>query len=237
MSRASLLHKTGACLALALLMSGCQGCPPSVTLKTLELKPTTMTTGRSGFAGSMGWCLHAGHPPPSAFSAGPGQVMVGFDNFFSAGTPPFPCDDLRAVVFRAGIRFDVSQFDQVVSAELLLDTVQSISRAGGELVGTSPPTSHATAVGVAVGPFTGQMPYDTEAPLTPASGNVNVAVLTQVRAWIDKTHSNFGFVVAGPTGLADPSNPPKNNDAEISWYSNVRLRVGYNPGQNPRAPQ
>lgn len=59
----------------------------------------------------------------------------------------------------------------------------------------------------------------------------------QVRDWISKAHPNFGFVIGGPTGMIDPSNPPENNDAKVSWYGNIRLHVIYNPTQNPRAPQ
>jgi hypothetical protein len=109
-------------LAGVVLGQGCQGCPP-VTLKTLDLNPsTTPATGNSGILGSIGYCLKAGNPPPSTFSPGAGQMMVGFDNFFKAGTPPLPCNDVRAAIFRSGVMFDVSQFDSIVGADLLLDT-------------------------------------------------------------------------------------------------------------------
>jgi hypothetical protein len=81
------------------------------------------------------------------------------------------------------------------------------------------------------------MPDDNEASIAGLTGSIDVGVSGQVRDWISKAHPNFGFVIWGPTGPVDPSNPPENNDAKVSWYGNIRLRVIYNPAQNPRAPQ
>ena len=33
------------------------------------------------------------------------------------------------------------------------------------------------------------------------------------------------------------SNPPKNNNATLSWYQKCNLHLVYNPALNPRAPQ
>lgn len=219
------------CLALP----GCKGCTPN-TVKTIELTPVELATGSSGTAGSLGWCLSAGNVPMSPFSPGAGQVMVGFDNFFRAGSGPFPCDDLRAVVFRGVVRFDLSQFDSVGNSTLLFDAQNSIQRSGGETIGTSPATSHATTLGVATQANTGQQPFANDVGL-PATHAINIGVASQVQDWVQNTRPNLGFVVAGPTGLVNTSNPPKDNDAKISWYGNFRLRVTYNPAQNPRAPQ
>jgi hypothetical protein len=215
------------------LAQGCQGCPP-VTLKTLDLNPKSHATGTSGIRGSMGFCLSAGNPPPSSFSPGSGQVMVGFDNFFKPGTDPFPCNDVRAQVFRAGLTFDVSQFDSIVSSDLLLDTQASLSRTGG-VTGSTP--SVATTLGEGVGPFNSAMVDDNEASIAGLTGSIDVGVTGQVKDWLSNAHPNFGFVIWGPTGTVDPNNPPENNDAKISFYGNIRLRVVYNPAQNPRAPQ
>ncbi len=225
-------------IALGAVVSacGCQGCPP-VTLKTLDLSASSAATGTSGVQGSIGWCISAGNPPGTSFSPGAGRVMVGFDDFFKAGSPPFPCNDVRAVVFRAGVMFDVSQFDSIVSADLLFDTVASVSRSNGETTGQNPAQSFATTLGEGTGKFTTKMPDDNEVSLTPASGSIDVGVSSQVRDWITKAHPNFGFVLWGPTGPVDPNNPPEDNDAKVSWYTNFKLRVVYNPAQNPRAPQ
>ena len=65
--------------------------------------------------------------------------MVGFDDFYEKGSDPFPCDDIRAALFRGGIRFDLGRFDVLTAATLTFDTARSISRANGETVGSSPP--------------------------------------------------------------------------------------------------
>jgi hypothetical protein len=227
----------GIILATSLATSpGCDGCPPPVTLKTLDLKPISQPTGTSGKAGSMGYCLSAGNAPPSSFSAGPGQVMVGFDNFFRAGAEPFPCDDIRATVFRGGVRFDLSVFDNPTTATLSFDTARSITRVNGQALGTVPGQSLATTLGVATQAFTSTMPETNEAAL-PAGSTISVTVTGQVGDWVKNGVPNFGFVIGGPTGLVNASNPPKNNDAKISWYQNFNLRVVYNPKLNPRAPQ
>jgi hypothetical protein len=229
---------TRSLIALAALVSicGCDGCPP-VTIKTIDLSPSSAATGVSGVAGSIGYCLSPGNPPPTSFSPGPGQVMVGFDDYFKHGTDPFPCNDVRAVVFRVGVIFDLSQFDSVASADLLFDTVASVSRSNGETVGQNPAESFATTLGLGTGPFTSAMPDNNEVSLTPTSGSVDIGVSSQVRDWVNKVSPNFGFVLWGPKGPVDPSNPPEDNDAQVSWYANLKLRVVYNPAQNPRAPQ
>jgi hypothetical protein len=211
------------------------GCHP-VTLKTLDLQPVDIKTGLTGIAGSHGWCFSAGNPPPSPFSAGAGEVLVGFDDYFKPGSNPFPCDDIRVAVFRGGVRFDVSQFDSIVSADFIFDVSRSISRTGGgETVGTVPGKSFATVLGLATQPFTSAMPYDDEASM-PTDSSIDLAVATQVRSWVDKSHGNFGFVIAGPRDF-NPSSPAEDNDASLSFYRDFKLRIIYNPAQNPRAPQ
>jgi hypothetical protein len=206
-----------------------------VRLKTLTLRPASFATGTSGFQGSQGWCLSAGHPPPTTFAPGPGQVMVGFDDFFRRGSGPFPCHDIRAQNFRAGVLFDLSQFDSIVVATLTFDTATSVSRSVGG-TSTSPVRSVATTLGVGTQAFSSAMPDDNQASLPPGP-QVTIAVAGQVRDWVDKTRPNFGFVVFGPRDSVDSGNPPRDNDAQLSWYQNFRLEVAYNPALNPRAPQ
>jgi hypothetical protein len=207
-----------------------------VTVKTFDLKPIAQRTGTSGRAGSMGYCLSVGNIPASSFSPGLGQVMVGFDNFFRAGSDPLPCDDLRANVFRGGVLFDLAAFDVVATATLSFETAGSISRTNGETIGTIPGISVATTLGVGTQPFTSTMPETGLMTMT-AGPNVSVTVTGAVADWATKAVPNFGFVVGGPTGLVDSGNPPKNNNASISWYQKFNLRVVYNPALNPRAPQ
>ena len=161
--------------------------------------------------------------------------MVGFDDFFRPGTDPFPCDDIRAVVFRAGVLFDLSQFGSTVAATLTFDTAASVSRSGGG-TSTSPVRSVATTLGIGTQAFTNAMPDDDQATL-PSGPSVKIVVSGQVRDWVDKARPNFGFVISGPRGPIDRNNPPEDNDAEVSWYQNFRLEIIYNPALNPRAPQ
>lgn len=233
MRRASGLRAVGLVL-LTLLLCTCQ----SVKIRTVDLEPVKFATGSSGTAGSVGYCLSAGQIPPSGFSPGPGQVMVGFDDFFRPGSDPFPCDDLRALVFRAGVMFDLTAFDRVSIVTLKFDTASSIDRSNGETIGRLPGRSFATTLGVGTQPFSSTFPDDNEVNLPSGpTAVVEVDVSAHVSDWVTKVRPNFGFVISGPRGLVDPGNPPKDNDAQLSFYQNFRLTVIYNPDLNPRAPQ
>ncbi len=190
----SRLRNLVAFIGLILMLHGCEGCPP-VTLKTLEIRPANMATGTSGMAGSFGDCFSAGEVPPGPpFGNGPGEVKVGFDDFYRPGTEPFPCNDIRNAIFRAGVRFDLSQFDVIVTADLLFDTIRSMTRTGNEF----PPVSHATTLAVATQAFTSHMLADNEAFL-PGGPSINIGVTSQVRDWVSNNRPNFGFVIAGAT--------------------------------------
>jgi hypothetical protein len=193
-------------------------------------------TGTSGVAGSKGYCLKAGNIPPLAFSPGPGQVMVGLDDYYKSGTNPFPCDDVRAENFRAGVVFDLSKFDIIGLATLRFDTASSIDRTNGETIGRIPGTSMATMIGIATGPFTTAMPANNDVPL-PSGGNISVDVSSQVNDWVSKSRPNFGFVIWGPRGDFDRGNPPEDNDAKLSFYQNFQLEILFNPDRNPNAPK
>ena len=231
------LRNLAAFIGLVLMVHGCEGCP-SVTLKTLELRPANMATGISGVAGSFGYCTSAGEVPPAPpFGTGAGEVKVGFDDFFRYGTDPFPCHDIRNSIFRGGVRFDLSQFDAVVSADLLFDAARSMVRTGGGPISNeAPAVSHATTLSVATQAFTSQMLADNDAflPLGPA---INIGVSSQVHDWVSKSRPNFGFVIGGPRGPVSSSSMFRDSDAMVTIYGNFRLRVIYNPALNPRAPQ
>ena len=232
-SRRNQWLEAGAVFFSLVAMQGCQGCPP-VTLKTLDLPAAAFTSGRSGPAGSKGVCFKVGDIPPTAFSAGSGQILVGFDDYYSPGSGPLPCNDFRTAIFRGGLRFDLSPFDSIVSSDLLFDTAASVSRQNGESIGTIPGKSFATTLGVATMAFTPKMPADNDVSLGPGPA-IAIGVTSQVKDWVGKVRPNFGFVVGGPrTAGADPY---EDNDAQVTWYSNFRLRVVYVPAQNPRAPQ
>ena len=217
-----------------LTLAGCDKCD-SVSLKTIELDPTDIQNQAPGSKGSQGVCLSEADPPLSSFTAGPGQALVGFDNFYKHGTQPFPCDDFRAQVFRAAVLFDVKKFDSITSADLLFDTQNSIVRSNGETTGSSPPKSFANLLGMVTSQSDG-IQFDNDVPL-PAGPSFAIGVSSQVMDWVDSSHTNLGFSLTGPTGLVDHNNIPENNDAKVSWYGNFRLRIVYNPKQNPDAPQ
>ncbi|HVF30852.1 MAG TPA: hypothetical protein VNA22_07775 [Pyrinomonadaceae bacterium] len=217
-------------LLCTLFLTSCTD--PPTTLKTLDLTPSTLFVGRPMFGGKRGLCVNADPPPPSTFSAGANQLMVGFDNFFSEGTF---CNRLRAQVFRGHVDFDVSQFDSIVSANIIFDTEGSVERIT-ETIGQNPAKSYATILGLATPPVTDKLLYDADVPL----GNgpsFNFSVTSQVKSWLDGSHPRAGFVLAGPTDLPDAVSFPENNEAKVSGYGNFKLRVVDKPSLNPRAPQ
>ena len=228
-------HLAGACLLAALVNSACDGCN-NVTIKTIDLDPVDRRTGTTGFSGSMGVCFSQGSPPPSPFSPGSGQILVGFDDFFEPGTDPFPCNDIRVANFRGGVKFDLSRFKVITTASLRFNAQRSVSRQNGETTSQSPPASVATRLGLSTGPFTSAMPDDDEVTL-PSTPNIDIGVTSQVRHWMDNDHPNHGFVIWGPREPPSHSSPPEDNNAKLTWYGDIVLRVLYNPKLNPNAPQ
>ena len=162
--------------------------------------------------------------------------MVGYDDYFRAGTDPFPCDDVRFTVYRGWVKFDLSQFDSLGVASLLFDLESFGTRVDGRAVKSSPGNSVATVLGVATQSFSPELPYDNAASL-PAGVNINVGVGGQVRDWVSGSRPNFGFVIDTSRDRFNASYHPKDNELQVSWYTNFRLRVVYNPALNPRAPQ
>jgi len=225
----------GVAVAHGLLVLLLSGCAP-LMLKTVELPPVTTTTGTSGEAGSFGFCASQGKTLATTFAPAPAQMMVGYDDFFRGGTPPFACDDVRVSVFRGGVKFDLSQFDSIANAELLFDTMKSVSRSDGVLIGTPTPISYASQLCVATEIFSSQMLCDNDA-LLPVGETITVGVSGQVRDWVSKSRNNFGFVLGGPRPPFPAKRPPRDNDAKVSWYNNFRLRITYKPALNSRAPQ
>jgi len=219
-----------------------QGCGPA-PVKTIDLSPVDphgLAVGRTEAIGSTGFCITSQNIPPEPLSAGQGEVLVGFDDFFNPGTDPFPCKNLRDDVFRGAVLFDVSQFDSIATADLLFNVDGTVDRQGGQNLGQSPIQSAATTLGVATEAFSSFMRDDNEVPLPPTGPSIDVNVSSQVRDWIGNVHPNFGFVLGGPRPAIPqppPSNVAEDNDAQASFYSGFKLHILYNPAQNPRAPQ
>lgn len=217
---------------LIMLLSGCA---PG-TLKTVELKPLLVTTGTSVVSGSFGFCDKEGVTPVSTFSSAPPTVMVGYDDFFKGGKVPFACDDVRVSTFKGGVKFDVSQFDSITNAELLLDTIRSVSRDDGRLIATEVPISYANKLCMSTEIYASPMLCDNHTRL-PVGETIKVRVSEQVGDWVTMSRNNFGFVLKGPRPEFSIQTPPRDNNAKVSWYSNFRLRVTYQPALNSRAPQ
>lgn len=216
-------------ILVAALLLALAGCERPITLKTIELTSPHIAIGESGARGTTGLCLSS-NVPQSGYSAADGHIMVGFDDWFDGGTF---CDALRAINFRGGVRFDLSRFDASSIAVLKFQLLTSIRRSGGgPAVGPPPPLSFATTFDAATHPFDGEMRADDSTTLP-----VEITVGSFVNDWLTGARPNFGFVLGGPRGPIDQKNPPKGNDAQLSWYGNFRLAVTYNPALNPRAPQ
>ncbi|PUA19080.1 hypothetical protein C7W93_04060 [Glaciimonas sp. PCH181] len=200
------------------------------------MQPVIINTGTLVQAGSFGFCASQGKTPETTFSSVPPQMMVGYDDFFRGGKSPFACDDVRISIFRGGVKFDLTQFDRIAHAELLLDTMQSVTRSDGKLMQTQTPVSYANMLCVATEIFASNMLCDNEMPL-PVGEVISIDVSNQVRDWINKRRNNFGFILGGPRPMFSAQTPPRDNDAKISWYNNVRLRVTYQKTGNSRVMQ
>lgn len=167
-----------------------------------------------------------------------GMAMVGFDNYFKAGTQPFPCDDFRATVYRGGVTFELSKFDKIGFATLVFDLDSYATRVGGNAEKFIPGTSMATVLGFATAPFTNDPAYEATSAVFPSNATVDIAVSADVaKDWVDGTRPNYGFVLDTSLPHVDGDNHPTDNNLQVSWYKNFRLRVTYNAVLNPRAPQ
>ena len=231
------------CLLLA-------ACPKPIVLKTATLQPTSVTSGyqtdysqtwECDVPGS-GLFLNGLGPEPS----NPGEAPSGFDDIYNHGADPFPCNEQEQILYRGHVQFDLSQFDDPVSATLNITNARSTQGAQPQ----TPPQCVATILGMSTGTRDdGQGPYywdyDNDAsiggPVPPSACQtiINplfaIGVSSQVRQWTTQQHFNWGFIIAGPN-LGPPSVPSDNN-GNVTFYSGFSLVVLYNPALNPRAPQ
>jgi hypothetical protein len=233
-------------VASALFLSACN---PQPVIKQLTLTPSSVTWGtQSHFSAS--WECNIPLPGQGFFSNGLGPETVnageapsGFDDIYNQGAQPLPCTQQEQILYRGHVQFDLSQFDTVTSSDLHFGVSRSTQNAQPQ----TPPQCVATVLGMSTGTRDdGDGPYfwdyDNEGSLTPMNPcetlippQYSVGVSTQVRDWIDKQHSNFGFIIAGPN--LGPPGLPSDNNGNVTFYNNFQLVVYYNPAQNPRAPQ
>ena len=220
-------------LSVLLFLSGCP--PTPVQLKTINLQWSQLSWNDAEDLYIGFWCdfsIQSNGLGPS-YSSGSDNTLSGYEDFYDSGSGPFPCVQNGNIYYRGGFAFDLSQFDSVVAATLTFDVENSIS-ANGEVVGQIPPACNATTLGTATG--TDYYYFDNPVSLPPCGPSYSIDVSSQVRDWINQSHANYGFMLAGPK-LDFPNNVDQDNSAKITWYTNFQLAVLYNPALNPRAPQ
>jgi hypothetical protein len=113
---------------------------------------------------------------------------------------------------------------------LIFYTSRSLSSGNGEVTGQNPPVSYATTLGVSTDGWNFDHPISL-----PTGPQFSIGVTSQVKNWINHTHNNSGFVIAGPR-LDIPDDLGNDTSGKISWYAGFKLVVVYDPAQNPRVP-
>ena len=238
-------------MIVALMLSGCPS--PQIVLKQVTLNPVS-TNGLSWwYMSDFNQNAACNFPLPGQGTflngLGPavvpsGQIAVGYEDIFNNGAPPIPCQQEERTVYRGQFAFDLTNFPVIAGATLTMSIVGSENQTGAG-ANESPGTSHANVLGMSTGEINGQngpifWPYDNDVGFLPCSVSLiqpdcSQDVSTQARMWATNAHQNFGFILAGP--VLDPSNPPQDNNAALTWYTNPQLIVLYNPALNPNAPQ
>jgi hypothetical protein len=221
------------------------GCPPvtPVTLKTVTLSPSAIYWEPDNYINLSWECSYStqwnGLGP--SYSAGSNDTLSGYESLYLQGSGPAPCTQQSWTNYRGTIVFDLSQFDAAIaSLTFNVESSLAVSPTGG---GTqTPPNCNATTLGMA----TGTDHYNFDNPVSLPTGcsvlippTYSLNVNTQVQSWLNGSHGNYGFILAGPNlDLQDESDHNYNGDtASVSWYNDFQLVVTYNPALNPRAPQ
>lgn len=234
-------------LTMALSLGGCPPTPP--TFKTITLSPSQLDAPQESQWSSNAVCgiVPVGHglvPAPR------GGTFTGYSDVYFEGPQPFPCEYEQQNQYRGHVAFDLSKFDQIAGATLVIGVISSVSSPPSAGFGSStqqdnPGQSYATTLGMAFGTKDeGQGPYYwdflnpvsmpscTSAMFVPCS----VDVTPQAKLWVSRIFPNLGFILAGPV-IDFPGNLPQDNAEQLSTYGGFRLQVLYNPALNPRAPQ
>ena len=170
------------------------------------------------------------------------QAMVGYENLYDPGTAPLACHVFRATLARGQVKFSLDEYDSILSAILLFDTFRSVEGSTPEgMISRLPGTSFATRIGMAADESFGtpSFPLINEVRLSWKSHPVEVDITPYVGQWTSGARVNNGLLLANDLELlpADADRLPKNNDVQLSWYGNFRLRVLYNVPDHPRTPQ
>jgi hypothetical protein len=209
-----------------------------------ELKPTYVSTVFPGPALQAGYCLSSPRYPPLQYN-GSGtldEAMVGYENFYDPGTAPLACHVYRATLARGQVKFSIENYDSILSAILLFDTLRSVEGPTPQgMISRLPGTSFATRIGMAADESFGppSFPLIDEVRLGWKSHPVEIDITSYVGQWVSGARMNNGLLLANDLELlpAVADRLPKNSDVQLSWYGNFRLRVLYNVPDNPRTPQ
>jgi hypothetical protein len=227
-------------LFLAICAAACvAACATPWRFRIDEIRPTLVSSIFPGPALQAGpYCLERLKYPPLKYTGTADQAMVGYENYHDPGTNPFPCPVFRATVIRGTAQFDLAAYDSVLSAILLFDNLHSVDdTGGGPVIGQSPGQSYATRIGMA-DDASHRWTFTDEVSLGWKTRPVEVNVTPHVGKWLSGT-PNLGFVLANDLDVPpnDVHRLPTNNDAQITWYGNFRLRLFYNIPDNPRTSQ
>jgi hypothetical protein len=202
-------------------------------IRTFVVKPSDVSTAYQGQHRIGPFCTISsiGLPGPEPLPSG--QTKVGFWDAY------YHCPEKWERIYRGSVGFDdndLSKFNSIIDARMGFDILNR-DRADG--TGSGPPCA-ATKLGMSTG-FTqsDQARYlwdlDHEVPL-PADCPTTIEVTSQVQAWINKSHHNFGFILAGPRMVFN-DDLPTDNDRNLTIYGNFQLKILYDRLRNPRAPQ
>jgi hypothetical protein len=248
-------------LAVAFLALFLAGCPKPIVLKTLTLNASKVGSSYE-YSFSQTWECSVPLPGQGLYVNGLGPEQANFgeansgeDQIFNQGADPFPCNEQEDIIYRGQFSFvsqepqliptDLTMFNSVVSATLNFGINRSTSNEQPQ----KPPVCVATVLGMSTGTKDeGSGPYfwdyDNDVSINPQNPCItlippqySIDVSSQVRQWINGSHPNHGFIIAGPN-LSEPNAGNANsNNGNVSFYNNFQLVILYNPALNPRAPQ
>ena len=179
------------------------------------------------------YCFYTRGLGPS-FSASGQQLLVGFEDFWDSGTEPFPCYEKIDHAYRTAMKWDLGALSgkKIWKATLSFTNQKTVASVTAPatclseiLYGTSDWTS---ATDLMSGDSYRDLPTGTGVNVNNASVKITnstsyeLDVTDVVRAWLDGSRPNWGFVFRGAR-----EDYAKDNDQCGSFYGNVTLGVDY----------
>ncbi len=214
-------------------------CTPTIGLVThvhtnLPISALKYVYHFSHYYSTATYCFYTGGLGGHELDYVSGNLLVGYVNSWDPGTDPFPCYEKIDHAYRSAVKFDLAPLagKKLWKAVLTFTTTKSWAA-----VGT--PATCATEMMYGIGDWTGAkdlIPGDSY-QVFPTGAHVNVSnpsvhivnsttfsidVTDAVRAWLDGSRPNWGFVFRGAR-----EDYAKDNDVCTSLYGNVALGVDY----------